>query len=126
MRNPITLSLTAGAVALGALAPLAAANAADMSMAPPYHRRRKRNMRRRRPPTARRRSRRATPIRRRPSITRRRPSPITAMPLRPITWRPTITAAAAIGAATVRGLLMATAAGIGGGEARWRLRHRRR
>ncbi|MGB7255945.1 MAG: hypothetical protein WBC94_20330, partial [Xanthobacteraceae bacterium] len=36
MRNPITLSLTAGAVALGALVPLAAANAADMSMAPPY------------------------------------------------------------------------------------------
>ncbi len=36
MRNPITLSLTAGAVALGALAPLAAANAADMSVAPPY------------------------------------------------------------------------------------------
>ena len=36
MRNPITLSLTAGAVALGALVPLAAANAADMSVAPPY------------------------------------------------------------------------------------------
>jgi hypothetical protein len=36
MRNLITLSLTAGAVALGALIPLSAASAADMSVAPPY------------------------------------------------------------------------------------------
>ena len=100
MRNPITLSLTAGAVALGALAPLAAANAADMSVAPPYQP----------PPQAQyapppaywpaagRGRLRLSAARR--SITRRRPSPITAMPLRPITSRRTITAAAAIGAAT--------------------------
>ena len=122
MRNPITLSLTAGAVAFGALAPLAAANAADMSMAPPYQP----------PPQAQYapppaygpppvEEGYAYPPPRRP-ITRRRPSPITAMPPRPITSRPTITAAAAIGAATARALLMATGAGIGGGE----LRHRER
>ena len=115
MRNPITLSLTAGAVALGALAPLAAANAADMSVAPPYQ-----------PPQAQY----APPPALRSaggrgglrlsaaagSITRRRPSPITAMPLRPITWRPTITAAAAIGAATARASPTAMGAAIGGGE----------
>ena len=116
MRNLITLSLTAGAVALGALAPLSAANAADMSVAPPYQP----------PPQAQYAppppAYGPPPVEEAyvyppppPSITRRRPSPITAMPPQLITWRRTITAAA-IGAATARGLLMGTGAGIGGGE----------